>query len=210
MTQAQDASISRRIRKKERTRRQIQQVAIRLFSERGFDNVTIAEISEAADVDVTTFWRHFRTKYVLLYADEEAWLVEFRQALQAIPADMPPFMAGIQALLNTPPVGEPSLEELRAQIALQDPSPEVQAAILVFEDLAQQEMATVLAARMGVALETDPRPYIISDAIMAAAKWVRRYAIPKGGKDIDPKISLNLEAIIRSSLELITPEANKA
>jgi AcrR family transcriptional regulator len=203
--QNQDGNASRRIRKKERTRRQIQEVAIRMFSERGFDNVTIAEISEAADVDVTTFWRHFRTKYVLLYADQEVWLAEFRLALQAVPKEIPPFMAGIQALLNTAPITEPRLEELRAQIALKDPSPEVQAAILVFEDLAQQEMTAVLADRMGVAVEIDPRPYIISDAIMAAAKWVRRYGIPKDGSDFDPRISLDLEGIIRSSLEMITP-----
>jgi AcrR family transcriptional regulator len=39
---------------------------MRLFREKGFDNVTIAEISEAADVDATTFWRHFGSKHAIL------------------------------------------------------------------------------------------------------------------------------------------------
>ncbi len=58
---------SRRERKKERTRREIYDAAMRLFAEKGFDGVTIAEICEAADVGRGTFFLHFPTKAALLY-----------------------------------------------------------------------------------------------------------------------------------------------
>lgn len=49
----------RRERKKEATRRALADAARRLFLERGFDKVTVAEIAEAADTAVSTLFVHF-------------------------------------------------------------------------------------------------------------------------------------------------------
>jgi AcrR family transcriptional regulator len=49
----------RRERKKEATRRALSDAARRLFLERGFDRVTVAEIAEAADTAVSTLFVHF-------------------------------------------------------------------------------------------------------------------------------------------------------
>lgn len=196
-------TVSRRDRKKERTRQQIQEVAVRLFTQKGFDNVTIAEISEAADVDVTTFWRHFRSKYVILYADQEGWLEQFRASLMAVPAETGVLQAGIEALMKTPPVGEPALEQLRAQLALTDQSPEVQAAILIFENQVRKEMTSALAARMNVDIETDPRPFIVGETIMAAARWVRLNHVRKNPGKLDLK-TINIATIIQNSLDLMS------
>jgi AcrR family transcriptional regulator len=57
---------SRRVRKKERTRREIFAAAMRLFLARGFDGVTIDDICRAADVARGTFFLHFPTKDALL------------------------------------------------------------------------------------------------------------------------------------------------
>ena len=59
--------LSRRERKKERTRSEIYDAAMRLFAARGFAAVTIAEICEEADVGRGTFFLHFPTKASLLY-----------------------------------------------------------------------------------------------------------------------------------------------
>ena len=61
----------RRERKKDQTRRLIAEVAMRLFMERGFDAVTIAEIAEAADVSVNTVFNHFPTKEDLFFGGHE-------------------------------------------------------------------------------------------------------------------------------------------
>ncbi len=49
-------------RRRAQTRERIFTEAIRLFVERGFDNVTVADITEAADIGKGTFFTHFPSK----------------------------------------------------------------------------------------------------------------------------------------------------
>ncbi|WP_221891449.1 TetR/AcrR family transcriptional regulator [Microbispora sp. KK1-11] len=58
---------SRRARKKRLTRQRIISAAIRLFEQQGYDETTVAEIAEAADVDTKTFFNYFRTKAEVLF-----------------------------------------------------------------------------------------------------------------------------------------------
>ncbi|MPZ54057.1 MAG: TetR family transcriptional regulator [Acidimicrobiia bacterium] len=53
----------------ERTRQRLQEEAIRLFSERGFDAVTVEEVAKAAGVSHMTFFRHFPTKESVVLDD---------------------------------------------------------------------------------------------------------------------------------------------
>jgi hypothetical protein len=55
-----------RERKKLQTARTLRDVAIKLFSERGFDDVSIAEIAEEASVSKVTVFNYFPTKEDLL------------------------------------------------------------------------------------------------------------------------------------------------
>ena len=57
------ASMSDRVaRRRAQTRERIFTEAMRLFAERGFDRVTVADITEAADVGKGTFFTHFPSK----------------------------------------------------------------------------------------------------------------------------------------------------
>ncbi|MGW7537202.1 TetR/AcrR family transcriptional regulator [Amycolatopsis sp. NPDC054798] len=60
-----------RERKKQETVRHIAETALRMFVERGFDAVTIAEVAEAADVAVNTVYNHFRVKEDLVLPPSE-------------------------------------------------------------------------------------------------------------------------------------------
>jgi AcrR family transcriptional regulator len=53
------APLGRRERKKRQTRRALAEAALKLFLERGYDAVTVAEIAEEADTAVTTLFKHF-------------------------------------------------------------------------------------------------------------------------------------------------------
>ncbi|MEU5212581.1 TetR/AcrR family transcriptional regulator [Streptomyces sp. NPDC020742] len=56
-----------RERKKRQTRQYISDVATGLFMERGFDEVTLAEIARAADVSVNTVYNYFPAKEDLFF-----------------------------------------------------------------------------------------------------------------------------------------------
>jgi AcrR family transcriptional regulator len=53
----------------QRTRRRLQDEAVRLFAARGYDNVTVEEIAHAAGVSHMTFFRNFPTKVSVLLDD---------------------------------------------------------------------------------------------------------------------------------------------
>ena len=55
-------SMGLRERKRRATRDAIERAAIALVSERGYDNVTVAQICEASSVSQGTFFNYFRTK----------------------------------------------------------------------------------------------------------------------------------------------------
>jgi len=57
----------RRERKKAATHRALADAALRLFLERGFDDVGVREIAEAADVSTTTLQKHFPSKESLVF-----------------------------------------------------------------------------------------------------------------------------------------------
>jgi AcrR family transcriptional regulator len=59
-----------RERKKAKTRRTIQDHALRLFAEQGYDATTVDQIAEAAEISPSTFFRYFATKEDLVIEDE--------------------------------------------------------------------------------------------------------------------------------------------
>jgi AcrR family transcriptional regulator len=62
-----------REQKKEQTRQRIAETAHRLFGERGFDGVTVAEVARGAEVSEATLFNYFPTKEDLFYSGLEAF-----------------------------------------------------------------------------------------------------------------------------------------
>ncbi len=65
---------SRRAQKKALTRAHVRATAQRLFSDRGFDAVTIADVAAAAGVAVQTVFNHFTTKEELYWSGRSPWV----------------------------------------------------------------------------------------------------------------------------------------
>jgi AcrR family transcriptional regulator len=72
-----------RERKKQLTRQQIAEAARTLFGERGFEQVTVAEIARAADVSTQTVFNYFPTKEDLVYWRLESFEDELLTAVRS-------------------------------------------------------------------------------------------------------------------------------
>ena len=71
-----------RERKKQRTREQIVEAAMRLFSERGYHATTIADIAEAAEIAPRTFFSYFPSKEAVVFHDVDRTLDTLAEALR--------------------------------------------------------------------------------------------------------------------------------
>ena len=86
MVHGMTAELGLRERKKLRTRQHIAATARRLFAERGFDQVTVAEIAREADVAQATVFNYFPAKEDLFYSRLEAFEDELLGAIRDRPA----------------------------------------------------------------------------------------------------------------------------
>ena len=71
---AGDRSLPLRERKKLRTRRALAEAALRMFTENGFDAITLEELADQAEVSKSTFFRFFPAKEAAaIEAEAELW-----------------------------------------------------------------------------------------------------------------------------------------
>jgi AcrR family transcriptional regulator len=92
-----EAALPLRERKKALTRKAIIDAARRLFAARGYDDVTVAEIADAANVSVKTLFVYFRSKEDLVFADN-GLLDPLLTALAGRPPQVTPAQAVVAAL----------------------------------------------------------------------------------------------------------------
>lgn len=97
--QPQQAPESLRERKKRLTREAIFAAAEALFSERGFDDVTVAEIADAANISVKTLFTYIGAKEELLFSGRPAVLDAVVAAVGSRRLGQTPLVAAGQALL---------------------------------------------------------------------------------------------------------------
>jgi len=69
------------------TKRLLVETAFDLFVERGFTNVSMEEVAQAAGVSRSTLYRRFAAKEDLVLEVPERWLVVFDHAVEALPLD---------------------------------------------------------------------------------------------------------------------------
>lgn len=108
--------------------RSVQRVALDLFEEHGFDEVSVEEISEAADASPSTIYRHFGTKERLVLWDESDAGIE--KGLRKHLGRVPPLEALRKAFLDAyGALTEDELALQRRRGALIDGTPQVYAAM---------------------------------------------------------------------------------
>jgi AcrR family transcriptional regulator len=157
-----------RERKKQQTRETIAKAALRLFAERGYDETTLAEIAEAADVAPRTIFAYFESKEDILLCEELAFLQDLKRRLDERPADTTTVDAlrGFLASIEHPDEDA----KLRKQIVTANPGLQMRlrGRSAELEPLLAESIAKDLGAGPG-----DLRPMLIAASITAAFMSVR-------------------------------------
>ena len=94
-------AVGLRERKKRQTRQQIFEAARRLFAERGFEAVTVAEVARAADVSEVTVFNYFPTKEDLFYGGMQFFEEQLLEAVRTRPRGETPVKALKRKLLES-------------------------------------------------------------------------------------------------------------
>ena len=137
-----------RERKKARTHAAIQEHALRLFREQGYEETTVEQIAAAADVSQSTFFRYFPSKedVVLHDAFDPILFASFGEQ----PAELTPIQAlraSMAEVFGALTAEELALERQREELILS--VPELRARMLDCLAATIREVAQVLAERVG-------------------------------------------------------------
>lgn len=101
--------------------------AIKLFLERGYENVTVAQIAERAGLTRRTFSRYFADKRDVLFAGSEQLPGALLDALRSVDTGLVPFEALLKALVDVGGVlGERVAEHVSQRREVIAASPELQ------------------------------------------------------------------------------------
>ncbi|MDA0183682.1 TetR/AcrR family transcriptional regulator [Solirubrobacter phytolaccae] len=131
---------------KPNARERLQEVALELFAERGYEQTTAAEIAARAELTERTFFRHFTDKREVLFAGEAA----MQAALVAGVADATGdefVRAGLEAVADEL---EPRRDDLRRRAALIASHPALRERELIKQAATAEVLADALRER-GVA-----------------------------------------------------------
>lgn len=89
-------------RKRRRAKETIRQAALDLFSERGFDAVSVTDIAERAEVGRTTFFRYFGDKQEVLFSEPTPAVTDLASGpvpAKQIGSSMPAALAAVRRLV---------------------------------------------------------------------------------------------------------------
>jgi AcrR family transcriptional regulator len=170
-----------RERKKEQTRQLIAQTAWRLFADRGFDGVTVAEVARQAEVAVATVFNYFPTKEDLFYERLEAFearlmeAVATRAAGESVLAAFRRHLLSSGGLLAQVEAGDAqALERLRTVHRLIADSPSLLAREQQAMTRTADTLAALLAAETGARAD-DLRPQAAANALVGVQRAMVDY-----------------------------------
>ncbi|MGH6657677.1 MAG: TetR family transcriptional regulator [Actinocrinis sp.] len=153
-----------RERKKLATREALSAAAIRLAAERGFENLRVEDIAEAAGVSPRTFNNYFSSREQAISAARIAQIERIAQALAQRPAEE----ALLDALTNATLAG-PGREPDREVLRLFACNPTVHGEMLRTAAQSTSPLIEAIAKRTGTE-PTDLLPYVVASAVFGAMR----------------------------------------
>jgi AcrR family transcriptional regulator len=168
------SEIGLRERKRQRMFQELSDIAIRLFLERGFDAVPVAEVAAAAEVSKPTLFRYFPAKEdLVLYriADHEG-----EAARIVAGADVPPLDALRRHFLDglrryDPVTGLNDAPEVLAFHSLLYGTPSLAARVMAYQERSETALAEVLGGDLDARLAA--AQIVAVQRVLALENWRR-------------------------------------
>jgi AcrR family transcriptional regulator len=167
-----------RERKKQRTRQLLSDTARRLFSERGFEQVSVAEIAREADVSEMTVFNYFPSKEDLVFSGLETFEDQLLTAIrdrppgQTVIAAFGEFILEPRGLLATNDAA--AAGELIAVTRMIAASPTLLAREQQIFARYTDTLAHLIAIETGSRAD-DPRPYVVANALIGIHRALISY-----------------------------------
>jgi AcrR family transcriptional regulator len=190
-----------RERKKQQTRETIERVALQLFAERGYDQTTLAEIADAADVSPRTIFSYFQSKEDILFCDEGDHLAIVAEVLRQRPAGATTVDALRDYISSLPGPDEQTMLRKKVIAASPDLQMKLRAHIGQLEGVLTESIAKDLDAG-----PDDVRPALIAASMIAAFGAVRdRLAASIGEPDHEAAMEILDEVLefLQGGLEAV-------
>lgn len=171
---AEVAATGLRERKKQRTRWALIRAALDLFLAQGYEATTIDEIVATVDVSQRTFFRYFASKEDVVLSLMKEYDRVFIAALVARPAEEGPIASLVVSLRGVLDAVNASEDEDAARFAkvrdMVDQNPGLAVAQFRYFCELEQELAAIIARRMGADPVTDPRPALIVASFLSVVR----------------------------------------
>ena len=161
--------------------REIAVAAMRLFGEHGFENVTVEEIAKVVGISSRTFFRYYATKDEVVLQYQRRIQERLVDALASRPTEEGPVTALRSAYLATSHVAPEDREAVLLTNRFMTASPALTTRAHGVRTSESQRVIELLAGRMGMDPETDPRPETIAVSMGAAAGAAFQRWIAQGG-----------------------------
>lgn len=181
-----------RTKRSEMMTAELESIALGLFEQRGFDDVTVDEIASKAQISVRTFYRYFPTKEAVFQQQIIRRSEGLRAALSTRPLDEPPLYSLRVALAEQ--LASEDEDLLRRWIAVIVATPNVVRAVLGGIQLKTQR---VIAEFLGSRLD-QPSDALVPTMLAAATQGVIQAAQTQWffrGGDLAAAIAAGLEVL---------------
>jgi AcrR family transcriptional regulator len=184
-----------RERRRMRTMSAIQQAALRLFAEQGYEQTTVEQIARAAEISPATFFRYYPAKDAVVRADEFDRLLI--RSLSGRPPEEGPYEAVRAAMREVLPYIEQARETVLERYRLVVGSPGLRAQLMDAQRANTDWLAAALAQRLSRE-PTDLEVRVLAAAIVAAAfEALSRWAESGGQLDLGALLDRAIDALAR-------------
>jgi AcrR family transcriptional regulator len=149
-------------RKQELVREELSRAAWDLFTHKGYEKTTVAEIARAAGVSRRTFFRYHASKEDVLVATSDAFAQAMLDAVAARPVSEAPLVAIRHALVHVLEQEAERPDFMKGIIRLLRESPALRRAMLDRHARMEERLAALLADRLRIDPERDSTPALLA------------------------------------------------